>query len=132
MSEIAERIKKVRKFLGINQANLAKELGLTQSAYSRIEIGDNNLSTEHLLKMLKNHKINPNWVLTGEGSMLLETKPYGYPIEQDQVNVVNEQGLLYATDDCGKIKKELEAAREEIIKLKGQVELLKELLSKKH
>ena len=41
---LAERIKKARESLGLSQSEVAKELGITQPAYSYIENGDKNPS----------------------------------------------------------------------------------------
>lgn len=54
-----------RKKLGFDQGDVANKLGLTQSAWSRIERGQSGLSMEHLIKIseilnTKPHKIIAN------------------------------------------------------------------------
>ena len=41
---LAERIKRARETIGLSQSQVAKELGITQPAYSYIENGDKNPS----------------------------------------------------------------------------------------
>ena len=46
---MASRLKQLRKALKINQTNFAKQLGITQTAYSMIENGNNPLSDRYIL-----------------------------------------------------------------------------------
>ena len=41
---MSERLKELRKSLKMNQTNFAKQIGITQTAYSMIENGINPLS----------------------------------------------------------------------------------------
>ena len=45
---MASRLKQLRKALKINQTNFAKQLGITQTAYSMIENGNNPLSDRYI------------------------------------------------------------------------------------
>ena len=63
------RLKKVRKHLGLSQAQLAKELGIKQGSYSAIESGNTNLTQSLLIILEYRYSINTNWILTGEGEM---------------------------------------------------------------
>lgn len=52
----------IRKEAGFDQGGIAKEIGLTQSAWSRIERGQSGISMEHLIRFseilnTKPHKI---------------------------------------------------------------------------
>lgn len=49
--EVAYQILKLRKKLGISQAQLAKKLGTTQSNVARIETGQQNFTTVTLQKI---------------------------------------------------------------------------------
>jgi hypothetical protein len=96
-------------------------LEITQSAYSRIELGGNSPSIKYLLLMLENHGINPTWILTGIEPMILGNITIGNNIQQGNGNTIG-----VTKKNCPKCK-ELE---EEVLKLRGQVSLLREMLGK--
>ncbi len=72
MSDSGIRLKEVRKILKITQKQLAERLELSQSLIGGIENGDNNLTSEHVIKLHDVFNINPNWLLVGRGDMFIE------------------------------------------------------------
>lgn len=70
-----ERLKQLRKVLKMNQTNFAKELGITQTAYSMIENGNNPLSDRHIKVICSCFNVNENWLRTGDGDMFFSS-PY--------------------------------------------------------
>ena len=71
LTEIGERIKKVRKELGLTQEDMAKKLGISRESIVKYERGD-IMPSQKFLKLLKYElEVNPNWILTGEGEMFL-------------------------------------------------------------
>lgn len=58
--KIGDNIKKARKDLKITQAEMAKNLLMTQQQYSRFENGVFELNYEQILKISKLLKIPPN------------------------------------------------------------------------
>ncbi|MCI8798198.1 MAG: helix-turn-helix transcriptional regulator [Lachnospiraceae bacterium] len=70
-----DRLKQIRKTLKINQTKFAKELGLTQTAYSMIENGHNPLSNRHIKIICSTFNVNEIWLRTGEGEMF-NSSPY--------------------------------------------------------
>ena len=73
-----ERLKQIRTALKINQTNFAKQLGLTQTAYSMIENGNNPLSDRHIKVICSSFNINENWLRTGQGDMF-----FSFPHEKE-------------------------------------------------
>lgn len=72
---MVHRLKEVRKALGFNQTDFAKHLGITQTAYSMIENGNNPLSDRHIKVICSSFNVNENWLRTGEGDMFFSS-PY--------------------------------------------------------
>lgn len=72
---LIERLRQLRKALKINQTNFAKQLGITQTAYSMIENGNNPLSDRHIKVICSSFNVNENWLRTGEGDMFFSS-PY--------------------------------------------------------
>lgn len=69
------RLKEIRKTLGMNQTDFAKRLGLTQTAFSMIESGARVLSDKHIKIICSEFGISENWFRTGDGDMFLKS-PY--------------------------------------------------------
>jgi transcriptional regulator with XRE-family HTH domain len=74
-----DRIRKVRKSLGFNQAKFAKKIGLTQTSLSMIEVGQNTLTDKNIKLICATFNVNENWLRTGEGSMF-NSSPYASEI----------------------------------------------------
>lgn len=64
---INDRFKLVRKELGLSQETFGSRIGITNSAVSKIEKGENKV-TESLIKLLRSeYKVDPFWLETGIG-----------------------------------------------------------------
>lgn len=72
---MVQRLKEIRKSLGLNQTDFAKHLGITQTAYSMIENGSRPLADRYIKVICSTFNANENWILTGEGEMFLYS-PY--------------------------------------------------------
>ena len=66
-----ERIKEVRKYLGLSQDEFAKSLGISGAAVSKIESGINNPADNTLRLISAIYHINYIWLTEGRGPMLL-------------------------------------------------------------
>ena len=53
MHRIAKRIRKVREFKKISQHDLASQIGISQNAYSKIELGYSKISLDRLFLIAK-------------------------------------------------------------------------------
>uniref|UniRef100_UPI003F68C74F helix-turn-helix domain-containing protein n=1 Tax=Streptococcus pluranimalium TaxID=82348 RepID=UPI003F68C74F len=67
MSKFASRLKDLRKKNGYTQADIAKEIGITQGAYQKWETGSREPSFENLIKLAKILDTTPDYLL-GYGS----------------------------------------------------------------
>ena len=68
--EMGERIKQLRKQLGISQDEFATKLGLKQRTLSYIESGDRGILCSVVKKIHKEFGVNPEWIIFGKGDML--------------------------------------------------------------
>lgn len=64
-----ERIKELRKSLGMTQGELGKKIGLTSSAISYIESGKATLTDQNILSIVREFGVNEIWLRTGVGEM---------------------------------------------------------------
>ena len=75
VSTINERIKAVRKTLGISQRDFCGGIYLSHSFYAKIETGTRN-PNERVYELICNkYKVNKDWLLSGKGGMFSETPP---------------------------------------------------------
>ena len=68
---VKERFRKIRKKLGLKQADLGQVLKLSQDAISAIETGRNKPTLEVLTVLYNNYEVNIEWLLTGNGRMFM-------------------------------------------------------------
>jgi len=67
---IGKKIKTLREIRNLTQSHLAKELGLTQSAYSKIELGESELSFSKLETVAKVLGMKPEEIIAFNESMI--------------------------------------------------------------
>lgn len=109
-NEARRRVTAYRKSLGLNQAEFAEHMGLLQNYVSRIEKGEVDFVIEILFSLLDCYGLSPEWIMTGK--VINKNSKEAYIPNQDNEIYQNRiNGLM-----------------EENTKLKGKVEVLKELL----
>ena len=64
-----ERVKLIRKELGLTQEQLAQRLGVGKAALSMIETGKTGLSTRNRNILVQELNVNPEWLESGHGEM---------------------------------------------------------------
>ena len=89
---MTSRLKQLRKTLKINQTNFAKQLGITQTAYSMIENGNNPLSDRYIKVISSVFGVNEAWLRTGDGDMF-----YSSPYEKEFTEIFGS--LVPATQE---------------------------------
>ena len=62
-----QRVKLIRKQLGMTQEQLAQRLGIGKAALSMIETGRTGLSARNRHILVQELNVNPEWLETGEG-----------------------------------------------------------------
>ncbi|WP_440590609.1 XRE family transcriptional regulator [Rheinheimera fenheensis] len=62
---VGKRVKEARQAAKLSQADLAKQVGITQPTLSELERGISQSST-HLISIAKICGVDPNWLLTGQ------------------------------------------------------------------
>ena len=67
---MGERLKAVRKELGLTQAAFAEQIGLKPTAILMYEKGSRKITEQSLALMRQKFHINEAWLRTGEGDML--------------------------------------------------------------
>lgn len=65
-----DRIKALRKEMGLSQDAFAEKLGLTKNYISLIENGNRNLSEQSIKVLCTMFNVNEEWLRTGNGEMM--------------------------------------------------------------
>lgn len=72
---IGNRIKELRKFLNLTQAEFGEKIGLKPTAIGQMENGSRNVTERSIILLCEKYNINEKWLRTGEGDMFLESLP---------------------------------------------------------
>ena len=66
---MGQRLKLIRKALGLTQEQLAQRLGVGKTALSMVETGKARLSNRNKNILVQEFNVSPEWLETGEGEM---------------------------------------------------------------
>ena len=67
--EMGDRIRQIRKALGLTQQEFAEKVGSTANVYTNYETGKRNPSASVINNICKTFGVNEVWLRTGEGEM---------------------------------------------------------------
>lgn len=67
-----ERIRQLRKSLGLTLEEFGAKVGVGKTAISNIENGNRNLTDQMFLSICREWNVNEEWLRTGEGDMFRE------------------------------------------------------------
>lgn len=67
-----ERIRELRKTLGLTLEKFGANLGVGKTAISKIESGDRGLTDQMFLAIVREYNVNPDWLRNGTGAMFLD------------------------------------------------------------
>lgn len=67
---IGQKIKKLRELRNLTQLHMAERLNLTQSAYSKLELGDNDISFSKLEKIAEVLEMKPEEIISFNEAMI--------------------------------------------------------------
>lgn len=69
-----DRIKEIRKTLGLSGEKFGQNIGLKRSSISQLETGTNKPTDQVIKSICLAYNVNEDWLRTGEGDMFIETK----------------------------------------------------------
>ena len=68
-----ERVKEVRKTLGLTLEKFGERIGVTRGSMSNIENGNRNLTEQMTKSICREFSVDYIWLTTGEGEMFIDT-----------------------------------------------------------
>jgi transcriptional regulator with XRE-family HTH domain len=107
---IGQKIKKLRELKNLTQTHMAKELGVTQSAYSKMELGESEVTYGKLEKISSVLGMKPEEVIAFNDQMIfnISNNPYGGNVfsQIDQTGITENERRLYQ-DQINLLKEEV-------------------------
>jgi transcriptional regulator with XRE-family HTH domain len=115
---IGTKIKKLRELKNLTQEHMASVIGITQSAYSRMELGETEITYSKLVRIAGELGMKPEEVIAFNESMVFNVMHNqtgnGLIIQNNSLN--NEERDLY--------KLQIETLKEEVAYLKKIIDSL--------
>lgn len=111
-----ERIKEVRKSLGLTLEKFGERIGLKKSAVSLIENGKNSVTDANVKAICREFGVDYIWLATGDGEMFVDT-------DDDFIERIDR--IMVGEDDARKnlFKALLEASDEDIAAFQRIIDL---------
>lgn len=102
---MSERLKNLRKELKMNQEEFGRRLGVSNTAISKLEKGERNITEQMVLSICREFRVNYFWITEGKGDMFVGTPK----------DIVDEMAEDYNLDELDKkiIQKYLELNAEQ-------------------
>jgi transcriptional regulator with XRE-family HTH domain len=98
---LEERLKTLRKKLGLTQQEFSDRLGIQRSTYSKYELGT-NIPTSAVINLICDRcHVSENWLRTGEGPMFVDIS------RADELARLIEETM---SDESGEIKRRIATA----------------------
>jgi transcriptional regulator with XRE-family HTH domain len=117
---IGQKIKKLRELKNLTQSYMATELGLTQGAYSKIEVGESEITYNKLEKISGLLGMKPEEVIAFNDQMVFNimNNPHGGNVFShiDQQGISSSERKLY--------EEQIQSLKEEVSHLKKIVDKL--------
>ncbi len=114
--QLGQKIKKLRELKNFTQSHIASELGITQSAYSKMELGETEISYSKLTKIAELLGVAPEEIMTFNEQMIF--------------NVMHNQTGNGFVVNKGFTENERKLYEDQITQLKEEVSYLKKVLDK--
>ena len=69
---VNERLKLLRLALKLNQEEFGKKVGVSNTAISKLEKSERNVTDQMIISICREFNVNEEWFRTGEGKMFIE------------------------------------------------------------
>lgn len=90
-----ERVKELRKFLGLTLEKFGERVGVTKVSISKIENAKSNITDQMFKSICREFGVSENWLRTGEGEMFV-------PITADDEFAMVVGDIMKSEDDAFK------------------------------
>lgn len=105
--QVADRIRKLRMDNGFSQENVAHDLGITHSSYSKIERGETDPNLSRLFELAKIFNVSITDFFTDDRVSSLKEKSAAYGNNADDDFEKLNQSIQKLLTEIGKLRSEL-------------------------
>lgn len=120
---INERIQQVIKHLGLNNNSFSKQIDVNPTVIHNIIKGRNAPSYDILNRIcLSFDNINPTWLLTGNGEMLVGGKKYAELHHDTEPKILSEPPMAQNSDLVAYLERKLDEKTRECYDLQAKIE----------
>lgn len=111
-----ERVKEIRKSLGLTMEKFGERIGVSKATISNIENGNRNLTEQMTKSICREYSVDYIWLTTGDGEMFVES-------DDDFIERIDR--IMLGEDDARKnlFKALLEASDEDIAAFQRIIDL---------
>ena len=67
-----ERLRELRKYMGLSQREMCAKIGMTQSTFASLETGAREFRDAYILLICKTFSAREEWLRHGNGTMFIE------------------------------------------------------------
>lgn len=118
---IGQRLLAVRKANDLNQKDFSESIGLSMRAYQNYERGEREISKELIRAFFEVYRIDPVWLILGEGGMIrndaYKVNPRISDLTKEQLEMINHLiDELAAANGRSNVVKEIANSIQSIIK----------------
>ncbi|MDP1800867.1 MAG: helix-turn-helix transcriptional regulator [Bacteroidota bacterium] len=115
--KVGEKIRQLRAVSGLSQDNVAEEIGMSSGNYGKIERGEIDVSSTHLMKIAKTLKVNVSDFFEEKKANIKETKTdYGFATKEELSEIAQAVQLL--TKEIAKLREEIPSSKSSAAKPK--------------
>lgn len=130
-----ERLKELRKQLGLTMEEFGAKLGVRKTTISSLENGINNITDQMILSICNVYNVNQDWLRYGTGQMFIESKESHlselakqYALDDMEVKIV-EAFLELSPDKRAAIKEYVSVLAKNFVE-KSEEEIIQEKIDK--
>ena len=110
-----ERMRNLRKYLGLTMEKFGEQLGVGKTAISNIENGNRNVTEQMCKSICREYNVNEVWLRTGTGEMFVVHKDETAAIISDLLESINNKSYDFILDVL-KVYQTLPSANQDVIK----------------
>lgn len=123
--KIGQKIKKLRELINLTQEYMADELGITQSAYSKIETGESDVSYGKLERIAQVLEIRPEDIVTFNEHMVFNI------MHNQTINGVQGSSFYQVPEEMKKLyEDQIDLLKAEVEHLKATADDLRRMLER--
>jgi transcriptional regulator with XRE-family HTH domain len=119
--QIGHKIKKIRELKNYTQKHLADELGLSQSAYSKLELGETEIPFSRLEKIAEIFQMKPEELITFDDKTVFNINTMNNP---NGGNIMSQITYTISENERRLYEKQIETLRDEVDFLKKLLEMV--------